>query len=54
MFECGHVKLELPESIWKQISTSQLGMWEWAGEEMSIHPREMVVEAVGVSNVAKG
>lgn len=35
-----------------QMSTSQLGTWEWAGEEMSVGPREMV-GAMGASDGAK-
>lgn len=46
-FGGGHVRLELPKRLWGQMSTSQLGTWEWAREEMSVCPREVVVEAMG-------
>lgn len=47
------MRLELPESIWGQMSTSQLGTREETGEDMSFHSREMVAEARGVSDVAR-
>lgn len=43
----------MPESIWGQMSASQLGTREEAGEDMRFHPREMVAEARGVSDVAR-